>query len=83
MVWPDNEYDTEGSFTRSGDSYSFTHKAYGADYYRWSADFGKSWGSWTAWEDTSNLNASRFTDPDIFWDGHHIVVQCTFSHLLK
>ncbi|KAF9535312.1 modular protein with glycoside hydrolase family 13 and glycosyltransferase family 5 domains [Crepidotus variabilis] len=75
MVFPENEYDTEGAFTKSGDGYQFAHKAYGADTFRYSADFGKSWTDWAKWEDTTTLDKGRFDTSDNFWEGKHVMVQ--------
>lgn len=76
MVFPDNDYDTNSSFAFSNGQYTFNHKAYGADMFRYSWNFGKNWTEWKNWEDTTTIDASVFKQPSNFWDGAHIVVQC-------
>ena len=76
MVFPENDYDTNSSFTLSNDNYSFTHLAYGADMFRYSWNFGQNWTTWTAWEDTTTISKTVFEDSDLFWSGNHIQVQC-------
>ncbi|TFK42547.1 hypothetical protein BDQ12DRAFT_281172 [Crucibulum laeve] len=76
MVFPDNDYDTSGAFAFSDGHYTFTHKAYGADMFRYSWNFGQNWTDWKNWEDTTTIDASVFQScGDCFWDGDHIMVQ--------
>ncbi|KAG6866947.1 hypothetical protein C0991_003863 [Blastosporella zonata] len=75
MVFPENDYDTSGSFKVSDGQYTFTHNAFGADQFRYSVNFGQSWTNWTAWENTTVMDASAFASSDNFWDGHHVMVQ--------
>jgi len=79
LVFPDNDYDTSGAFTFSDGQYSFTHKALGADQFRYSWNFGKNWTDWHDWEDTTFINQSTFQGSDLFWTGNHIMVQCQSS----
>jgi alpha-1,3-glucan synthase len=76
MVFTENDYDTNSSFTLTGDSYTFTHRAYGADMFRYSWNFGQNWTDWANWEDVTTINKSVFQDTDLFWEGNHIQVQC-------
>lgn len=76
MIFPENDYDTSGSFTRNDNEFTFTHKALGADMFRYSWNFGKNWTSWSNWEDVSTLNSTLFSFSENFWQGSHIVVQC-------
>jgi alpha-1,3-glucan synthase len=81
MVFPENDYDSSGSFTLSNNTYSYTHHAFGADKFRYSWNFGKNWTQWNDWENTTTLNASSFTDLANFWSGHHLMVQCKYLQL--
>ncbi|KAK7014847.1 modular protein with glycoside hydrolase family 13 and glycosyltransferase family 5 domains [Favolaschia claudopus] len=75
MVFPDNEYDTDSSFGFSNNQYTFAHKAYGADKFRYSWNFGRNWTQWANWEDTTIISKDVFQDSDNFWSGNHIMVQ--------
>ncbi|KAF9454524.1 glycosyltransferase family 5 protein [Macrolepiota fuliginosa MF-IS2] len=75
LVFPENDYDQDGSFKFSNGQYTFDHKAIGADMFRYSWNFGKNWTQWTNWEDTTTINATVFQTPENFWDGDHIMVQ--------
>ncbi len=75
MVFPENDYDDD-VFTKSDGKYTFTHKAYGAEKFRYSWNFGQNWTDWTDWEDTTTIDNDVFSDSELFWDGDHIVVQC-------
>ena len=79
IVFPENDYDSSGSFTLSNGAYSYTHYALGADKFRYSANFGKNWTQWNNIENTTSLDASRFNDPGNFWMGHHLMVQCEYA----
>ena len=81
MVFPENDYDSSGSFTFSNNAYTYTHHAFGADKFRYSGNFGKNWTQWNDWENTTTLNASLFTDPANFWAGDHLMVQCEYLQL--
>jgi alpha-1,3-glucan synthase len=76
MVFPVNDYDTSGGFTFSNGQYQYTHKAYGADMFRYSANFGQTWSGWNKWEDTTTLDKSLFDNSTNFWPGKHLIVQC-------
>ncbi|KAF8964043.1 modular protein with glycoside hydrolase family 13 and glycosyltransferase family 5 domains [Flammula alnicola] len=75
MVFPENDYDTNSSFTLSNGQYSFNHQAYGADMFRYSWNFGQNWTDWTNWEDTTSINSTVFQNSANFWSGNHIQVQ--------
>ncbi|KAH9484208.1 Cell wall alpha-1,3-glucan synthase mok13 [Psilocybe cubensis] len=76
MVFPTNDYNTTDSFKMEGGKYTFTHKAFGADFFRYSGNFGKTWTAWTRWEDTTTIDSSVFKkNSDNFWAGDHIQVQ--------
>ncbi|KAJ7774879.1 modular protein with glycoside hydrolase family 13 and glycosyltransferase family 5 domains [Mycena metata] len=75
MIFPENEYDTDSSFGFSNGQYTFTHKAFGADMFRYSWNFGRNWTTWANWEATTVIAASVFTNSANFWDGDHIMVQ--------
>ena len=81
IVFPDADYDS-ASFGFSNGKYTFQHNALGADKFRYSWNFGQNWTSWQDWEDTTEIDASIFDDKDIFWDGQHLMVQCTCALLL-
>ncbi|KAI0035090.1 glycoside hydrolase family 13 and glycosyltransferase family 5 protein [Vararia minispora EC-137] len=74
MVFPDADYDAS-AFGSSNGQYTFTHKAQGADKFRWSWNFGKNWTLWQDWEDETFIDASNFTGSSNWWSGEHIMVQ--------
>ncbi|KAI9466337.1 glycoside hydrolase family 13 and glycosyltransferase family 5 protein [Lactarius psammicola] len=74
MVFPESDYDNS-AFGLSNGQYSFSHKAFGADSFRYSINFGRNWTQWKPWEDTTFIDASAFDDSDLFWQGQHIMVQ--------
>jgi len=76
MVFPENDYDTSGALAFSSGQYTFTHKAYGADMFRYSWNFGKNWTVWKNWEDTTTINSTFIAGAGSFWQGDHIMVQC-------
>lgn len=76
MVFPDADYDND-AFSYSNGQYQFTHQAYGAEMFRYSWNFGKNWTDWKNWEATTYIDSSVFEDDTLFWDGQHILVQCT------
>jgi alpha-1,3-glucan synthase len=78
MIFPENDYDTENSFKFSDGNYTFQHRAFGADMFRYSWNFAKNWSEWQSWEDLSTIPASLFDTPENFWAGRHLVVQCMF-----
>lgn len=82
MVFPESDYDAS-AFSVSGDTYTFTHKAYGADMFRYSANFGRNWTSWQKYEDTTTMDASLFKDSGNFWQGDHVMVQCKWCLVLR
>lgn len=83
MVFPENDYDTSGSFTYSDDQYEFKHKAYGAEMFRYSWNFGKNWTDWKAWEDSTAIDPVVFTDVENWWKGDHIMVQCKLLFITR
>ncbi|TFY55439.1 hypothetical protein EVG20_g9317, partial [Dentipellis fragilis] len=72
MVFPSSDYDND-AFGSSNGQYTFTHKAFGADMFRYTWNYGQNWTSWKNWEDTT------YIDEDVFagnwWPGQHIMVQ--------
>ncbi|EIW51684.1 glycoside hydrolase family 13 and glycosyltransferase family 5 domain-containing protein [Trametes versicolor FP-101664 SS1] len=74
MVFPESDYDAS-ALSVSGDTYTFTHKALGADKFRYSANFGKNWTTWQDYEATTTLDTSLFKDSGNFWTGDHVMVQ--------
>ncbi|KAF8212206.1 glycoside hydrolase family 13 and glycosyltransferase family 5 protein [Mycena galopus ATCC 62051] len=75
MVFPENAYDTNSSFGFSNDQYTFAHKAYGADMFRYSWNFGQNWTQWANWEVMTIISKDVFQNSDNFWEGDHIMVQ--------
>lgn len=75
LVFPEADYDNS-MFGYSEGQYTFTHKAYGADMFRYSWNFGQNWTTWKNWEDTTFIDKGVFQDSDLFWDNDHILVQC-------
>lgn len=79
MVWPENDYDSSAfSYSSSNDSYTFLHKAAGADKFRYSVNFAQSWSDWLDYEDVTTIDNKTFFDDAVlnWWDGQHVVVQC-------
>ncbi|RDW76848.1 uncharacterized protein DSM5745_06840 [Aspergillus mulundensis] len=67
---------------QSGDDYHVQHKAAGADQFRYSSDFGRSWSNWETYSGgntTVQINTTA-TEGLGSWDGTHIRVQY-FSRL--
>jgi alpha-1,3-glucan synthase len=77
MVFPEANYDNSAFGILDGD-YTFTHRALGADMFRYSWNFGKSWTEWNSWEDVTTIDSSVFEGHEKFWEGQHITVQCAF-----
>ncbi|KAF4623027.1 hypothetical protein D9613_002379 [Agrocybe pediades] len=76
MVFPANDYDTSGSFAlNSNGKYTFAHKAFGADKFRYSGNYGKDWSDWMNWEENTEIDSSVFSSKENFWIGQHIQVQ--------
>ncbi|KAG6819041.1 hypothetical protein H0H93_016019, partial [Arthromyces matolae] len=76
LVFPQNDYSQSGSFQRQSENvYAFIHKAYGADRFRYSWNFGRNWTEWKSWENITIMEADLFTSPDTLWNGAHIMVQ--------
>lgn len=75
LVFPQDADYSDSLFTVDGDTYTLNHVGTGADMYRYSADFGQTWQPWTAYEQTSTLNATVFKDKTLWWDGDHVMVQ--------
>ena len=82
MVFPDSDYDGS-ALSVSGGTYTFTHQAFGADKFRYSANFGQNWTDWQPFEATSTLQASLFQDKANFWKGDHVMVQCELGFFLS
>jgi alpha-1,3-glucan synthase len=78
MVFPESDYDNS-AFGFSNGQYTFSHKAYGADSFRYSWNFGRNWTQWKSWEDTTFIDANNFGGPENFWQGQHIQVQCKLT----
>ncbi|CCM02383.1 uncharacterized protein FIBRA_04479 [Fibroporia radiculosa] len=74
MVFPTYNYDTDG-FQYSNGQYSYTHKAYGADMFRYSWNFAQNWSDWRSWEDVTTIPADVFDTSDNWWEGQHLMVQ--------
>jgi alpha-1,3-glucan synthase len=77
IVFPASDYDNS-AFGFSNGQYTFSHKAYGADSFRYSWNFGQNWTQWKSWENTTFIDSNLFSRPDNFWPGQHIIVQCKF-----
>ncbi|KAG2151025.1 glycoside hydrolase family 13/glycosyltransferase family 5 protein [Suillus bovinus] len=74
MVFPESDYDN-ADFNYVDGQYTFTHRAYGADMFRYSGDFTLSWSNWTSWENVTTIPADVLINSDTFWTGQHLVVQ--------
>jgi alpha-1,3-glucan synthase len=78
IVFPESDYDNN-AFGFSNGQYTFSHKAYGADSFRYSWNFGRNWTQWKSWEDETFIDANIFGGPENFWEGQHILMQCKFT----
>lgn len=76
MIFPQSDYDND-AFGFSNGQYTFTHSAFGADMLRYSTNFGQNWTEWRNWEDTTTISASDFSGSGNWWQGQHVMVQCT------
>ncbi|BEJ00050.1 hypothetical protein CcaverHIS631_0410920 [Cutaneotrichosporon cavernicola] len=82
FVFIDNDYDNS-IFSASNGGFTLNHKAWGADRFRYSANYGKTWTAWAEMEASTSLNASMFVEATMFetkddeklWEGDHIMVQ--------
>ena len=45
--------------------------------FRYSGNFGQTWTNWTNWENVSIIPSDIVSNPDTWWTGQHIMVQCT------
>ncbi|KAJ5344880.1 hypothetical protein N7452_002884 [Penicillium brevicompactum] len=68
--------------SKSDDTYYVQHNAAGADLFRYSSDFGRSWNNWTTYEGGKTaVDVPVFDGPKTMkWEGTHIRVQY-FSRL--
>lgn len=82
LVFPYSDYDNS-LFQFSNGQYQFTHKAYGADMFRYSGNYGKSWSGWSNWENVTVIPSEFFTNGSNFWTGQHVMVQCGLLFFLK
>ncbi|KAG1859045.1 glycoside hydrolase family 13/glycosyltransferase family 5 protein [Suillus tomentosus] len=74
MVFPESDYDNT-DFSYTDGQYTFMHRAYGADMFRYSGDFTLSWSNWTNWENVTTIPADVLSNSDTFWTGQHLIVQ--------
>ncbi|KZN91053.1 Cell wall alpha-1,3-glucan synthase PcAgsD [Penicillium chrysogenum] len=67
---------------KSNDDFYIQHRAAGADMFRYSSDFGRSWNNWTTYlGGNTTVTIPPFAGPDSRkWEGTHIRVQY-FSRL--
>lgn len=76
LVYPNTADYRDGLMTKEDGKYILHQDAPGADMYRWSADFTQTWSPWTAYTAGDvELNATLFDNKDLWWDGHHVMVQ--------
>lgn len=76
MVFPLSDYDNS-AFAYANGQFTFTHKALGAERFRYSWNYGKNWTDWTAIEAVTTIPESTFDhDDNMFWEGAHIIMQC-------
>ncbi|KAG8911787.1 Cell wall alpha-1,3-glucan synthase ags1, partial [Tulasnella sp. 417] len=75
MVFPHSDYDNS-AFAYANGQFTFTHKALGAERFRYSWNYGKNWTDWTAIEAVTTIPESTFDhDENMFWEGAHIIMQ--------
>ena len=82
MVFPEADYDSDVFQLSDNGKYTFTHKAIGADMFRYSWNWGRNWTEWASWEDVTEMDSSLFQGKDMFWEGAHVMVQCGCLFLL-
>lgn len=75
MVFPESDYDPT-ALTESNNVYTFTHKAIGADKFRYTGDYGKTWSDWKDFEASTTIDGNIFQNKENVWKGAHIIVQC-------
>ncbi|KAK1236528.1 hypothetical protein PQX77_000221 [Marasmius sp. AFHP31] len=73
MAFPENDY-TEG-LMYTDRALQYTHRAFGADMFRYSMNFGMNYTNWTRWEDMTIIKPEVYDGIYKFWDGDHIMVQ--------
>ncbi|KAL1410802.1 hypothetical protein Q8F55_001744 [Vanrija albida] len=74
FVFPENDYNNS-IFHKDGDTYTVNHNAWGADMFRYSANFGQSWSRYQPYEASTTLNATMFKEKNNWWKGEHVMVQ--------
>ncbi|KZT26358.1 glycosyltransferase family 5 protein [Neolentinus lepideus HHB14362 ss-1] len=74
IVFPESDYDSS-SFSFVNGKYNFTHKAFGADMFRYSWNFGQNWTQWQNWESVTLIEKDLFDNSENWWQGEHIMVQ--------
>ncbi|TFK55043.1 glycoside hydrolase family 13 and glycosyltransferase family 5 domain-containing protein [Heliocybe sulcata] len=82
MVFPESDYDSS-SFSFVDGKYNFSHKAYGADMFRYSWNFGQNWTQWKNWEDVTLIDKDLFDNDENWWQGEHIMVQYWSNALMS
>jgi len=73
MVFPNADYDGDAFGFENGE-YVWTHKAFGADLFRYSGNFEQIWSQWMPWENVTTIPGSTFDGT--WWDGLHLTMQC-------
>ncbi|EEB09010.2 alpha-1,3-glucan synthase Mok13 [Schizosaccharomyces japonicus yFS275] len=61
--------------TKDGNSFFINHKASGADYYRYSVDYGLHWSNWTLYDGRPTNCTDALTNLTKSWSGHYVKVQ--------
>ncbi|KIO16968.1 hypothetical protein M407DRAFT_12567, partial [Tulasnella calospora MUT 4182] len=62
------DYDST-AFTYASNQFTFTHKAFGAEMFRYSWNFGENWTDWTAIEAVTTIPETTFDHDDtMFWE---------------
>ncbi|KAF9265419.1 glycoside hydrolase family 13/glycosyltransferase family 5 protein [Marasmius fiardii PR-910] len=81
MVFPENDY--TNSLTYSNGHLQYTHKAVGADMFRYSLNFGMNYTNWTKWEDVTVIPPELYNGMNKFWEGDHIMLEYWSSATLS
>ena len=78
MVFPGADYNNS-AFQFANSQFTFTHSAIGAEKFRYTWNYGANWTDWTAYEAVTTIPQATFDHDDtMFWEGAHIIVQCTW-----
>lgn len=73
FTFSESDYDNSVFAAPSDGDYTLTHKGWGAEMFRYSANFGQEWTEWADMESVTTLNKTMFENQ--WWNGDHLMVQ--------